>query len=85
MSGVRALSYYDESDIPFYYWLASEFSIADHYHCSLLGPTWPNRMYMYAAGSRGATGSIPRAACRPRPRRRLPSCWARTCLGRTPT
>jgi phospholipase C len=54
-SGVRALSYYDESDIPFYYWLASEFALADHYHCSLLGPTWPNRMYMYAAGSRGAT------------------------------
>ena len=40
---------------PFYYWLANEFSIADHYHCSLLGPTWPNRMYLYGASSRGAT------------------------------
>jgi len=56
-SGVRAMSYYDATDIPFYYWLANEFSIADHYHCSLLGPTWPNRMYLYAASSRGAIGN----------------------------
>ncbi|MFT3770357.1 MAG: alkaline phosphatase family protein [Minicystis sp.] len=55
MSGVRAMSYYDDTDIPFYYFLANEFAIADHYHCSLLGPTWPNRMYLYAASSRGAT------------------------------
>jgi phospholipase C len=54
LSGARALSYYDQTDIPFYYWLANEFSIADHYHCSLLGPTWPNRMYLYGSTSRGA-------------------------------
>src|SRR5262249_1268008 len=54
MSGARALGYYDATDIPFYYWLANEFSIADHSHCALLGPTWPNRMYLYAASSRGA-------------------------------
>lgn len=53
-SGKRALAYYDETDIPFYYWLASEFSIADHYFCGVLGPTWPNREYLYAASSRGA-------------------------------
>jgi phospholipase C len=56
-SGVRAMSFYDQTDIPFYYWLANEFAIADHYHCSLLGPTWPNRMYLYAASSRGATSN----------------------------
>jgi len=55
MSGVRAMAYYDATDIPFYYWLANEFTIADHYHAALLGPTWPNRMYLYAATSRGAT------------------------------
>src|SRR5437667_11181497 len=56
-SGVRALAYYDQTDIPFYYWLAGEFAIADHYHCSLLGPTWPNRMYLYAASSRGVASN----------------------------
>lgn len=54
-SGVRAMGYYDQTDIPFYFWLANEFSIADRYFCSLLGPTWPNRMYLYAASSRSAT------------------------------
>jgi len=55
LSGTRALGYYDESDLPFYYWLASEYAIADHYHASLLGPTFPNRMYLYAASSFGYT------------------------------
>jgi phospholipase C len=54
LSGKRAMGYYTQEDLPFYYWLANEFSIADHYHCSLLGPTWPNRMYLYAASSFGA-------------------------------
>ena len=54
MSGKRALAYYTAEDLPFYYWLASEFAIADHYHCSIPGPTWPNRMYLYAATSFGA-------------------------------
>jgi phospholipase C len=58
MSGARSLAYYDDTDIPFYYWLANEFSLADHYHSALLGSTWPNRMYLYASSSRGATGNV---------------------------
>jgi phospholipase C len=54
-SGDRALWYYDQTDIPFYYELAKNFGIADHYHCSLLGPTWPNRMFLYSATSFGNT------------------------------
>ncbi len=62
ISGKRALGYYDETDLPFYYWLASEFSIADHYHSSMLGPTFPNRMFLYAASSFGFTyNSLPEA------------------------
>lgn len=55
LSGKRAMGYYDETDLPFYYWLASEFSIADRYFCSVPGPTWPNRMFFYAASSFGMT------------------------------
>ena len=51
--GRRALGYYDDGDLPFYYWLASEFSIADHYFSSMPGPTLPNRMFLYAATSYG--------------------------------
>jgi phospholipase C len=54
-SGSRAMWWYDQTDIPFYYQLASTFSIADHYHCSVPGPTWPNRMFLYAATSFGET------------------------------
>jgi phospholipase C len=54
-AGARAMSWYDQTDLPFYYQLASTFALADHYHCSVPGPTWPNRMYLYAATSFGET------------------------------
>jgi phospholipase C len=53
-AGNRALGYYTADDLPFYYWLASEFAIGDRYFSSVAGPTWPNRMYLYAASSFGA-------------------------------
>ena len=57
LTGERALWYYDERDIPFYYQLASTFTVGDHYHASLLGPTYPNRDFLYAATSLGETGA----------------------------
>ncbi len=54
-SGDRALWWYDERDIPFYYELYSTFGMADHYHSDVLGPTFPNRMYLYGATSFGQT------------------------------
>ncbi len=57
LKGDRAMSYYEEADVPLTYFLARNFAVADHYHCSLLGPTWPNRMYLYAASSFGNTGN----------------------------
>jgi phospholipase C len=40
------MGYYERQDIPFHFALAETFTLCDHYHCSLLGPTWPNRMYL---------------------------------------
>jgi phospholipase C len=51
--GGRAMGYYTEDDIPFYYWLARHFAVSDHHFCSLLGPTWPNRLFLVAATSCG--------------------------------
>jgi phospholipase C len=51
--GQRALFYEDDRVIPFYYALASTFSVGDQYHCSVLGPTWPNRLFLMAATSFG--------------------------------
>jgi phospholipase C len=51
--GHRALAWYDETQLPFYYWLYSNFSMADRWFAPLLGPTWPNRDFIYAATSDG--------------------------------
>jgi phospholipase C len=51
--GDRALTYFDGGDIPFYYALANTFAIGDRYFSSLIGPTWPNRLYLMAATSFG--------------------------------
>jgi phospholipase C len=52
-SGSRAMGYYDQTDIPFYYDLASTFAISDSYFCDVLGPTYPNRMYLMGGTSFG--------------------------------
>ena len=55
--GARAMGYYDQTDIPYYYWMASTFSTSDRYFSSLLGPTWPNRFFFYGATSWGRTST----------------------------
>jgi phospholipase C len=39
------MGYFDRTDLPFYYALADAFTICDAYHCSVIGPTMPNRLY----------------------------------------
>ena len=39
------MGYHTRADIPFQFALADAFTICDAYHCSVMGPTWPNRMY----------------------------------------
>ncbi|HEY8090640.1 MAG TPA: alkaline phosphatase family protein, partial [Polyangiaceae bacterium] len=53
--GARALSYYDQTDLPYYYQLASTYAVADHYHCSVPGPTYTNRMFLISGTSFGLT------------------------------
>jgi phospholipase C len=44
-----AIGYYQEADIPFYAALARNYTTCDHYHSSFLGPTFPNRLFLYSA------------------------------------
>ena len=53
--GVLTMGYYERSDLPFYYALADAFTICDNYHCSVLGPTHPNRL-MSLSGTVDPTG-----------------------------
>jgi phospholipase C len=44
-NGPYVMGYHTRADIPFQFALAEAFTICDAYHCSVFGPTWPNRMY----------------------------------------
>jgi phospholipase C len=44
-NGVLTMGYYTRSDLDFWYALADAFTIADGYHCSVMGPTHPNRLH----------------------------------------
>jgi phospholipase C len=44
--GHFAIGHYEQSDLPFYYFLASTFAIADHYFPSVRSGTFPNRDYL---------------------------------------
>ena len=56
--GTTSMSYLTREDVPFHYALADAFTICDAYHCSLLGPTDPNRYYLWTGhcGNDGAGG-----------------------------
>jgi len=45
VNGVLTMGYYTRADLPFYYALADAFTLCDAYHCSVLGPTDPNRLF----------------------------------------
>jgi phospholipase C len=45
LGGPIIMGYYDRQTLPFYYELADAFTICDNYHCSVMGPTYPNRAY----------------------------------------
>jgi len=42
-----AMAHLTRQDIPFHYALADAFTVCDAYHCSLLGPTDPNRYHLW--------------------------------------
>jgi len=45
--GPYTMGYFTQADIPFHRALAAAFTICDGYHCSVFGPTNPNRLYMW--------------------------------------
>jgi phospholipase C len=51
--GSRAMGYYNQNDIPYYYDLATFFATSDRWFSPILTATYPNRMYLFAASSFG--------------------------------
>ena len=56
--GPTSMTHLTRQDIPFHYALADAFTVCDDYHCSLLGPTDPNRYHMWTGwvGNDGSGG-----------------------------
>jgi len=48
-AGPATMGYYEQTDIPFYWALAQAYTLCDAYHCSVLGPTYPNRLMSVSA------------------------------------
>jgi phospholipase C len=54
INGPMTMSYMTREDIPYHYALADAFTVADNYHLSIMGPTNPNRMYLWT----GCVGNV---------------------------
>jgi phospholipase C len=46
VAGQYTMAYFERQDLPFHWALADAFTLCDGYHCSMLGPTWPNRLFL---------------------------------------
>lgn len=56
--GSRVLGYFDATDLPFYYALANAFGVGDRYFASVMAPTGPNRLFLYAGTSGGEIANV---------------------------
>ena len=50
-NGSFTMGYYEQEDIPFHWALAKAFTLADNYHCSVMGPTDTNRIFWEEGGN----------------------------------
>jgi phospholipase C len=53
MIGKEVMGYETRAELPISYALADVSTTCDRWFCSLMGPTWPNRLYLHAAQSGG--------------------------------
>src|SRR5215469_5855955 len=53
-NGPLVMAYMTRDDLPYHYALADAFTVGDAYFCSIMGPTNPNRMYLWS----GCVGNL---------------------------
>src|SRR5262249_22817503 len=52
------IGYYSQSDLPFYSALAQNYLVCDRYFCSILGPTFANRMFLWTGQTDRLSDSV---------------------------
>jgi phospholipase C len=56
-SGPIAMSFWDQTDLPFTYSLVRHFPFGERYFCSTLAPTYPNRRFLFTGTASGTTAT----------------------------
>ena len=56
--GYAAMGYYDERQLPLYWALARNFTLADRYFQPMFGPTIPNRLFSFAGTNAGLDSNL---------------------------
>jgi phospholipase C len=55
----EVMGYHLRGQLPSIYGLADQFAVCDAWHCSVMGPTWPNRYYLHGGTSNGVKTNVP--------------------------
>jgi phospholipase C len=55
---IITMGYYDRSDIPYYWDYANQYVLDDNFFSSLMGPSFPNHLYI-ASGTNGPLNNLP--------------------------
>lgn len=53
LDGIRAMGYYDETHLPYYYFMASQFATSDRWYSPAPTRSTPNRLYGFSGTSAG--------------------------------
>lgn len=53
----RVMGYFIREQLPILYSMADQFTIANQWYSSVMGPTWPNRFFSHAAQNNGYTNN----------------------------
>jgi phospholipase C len=57
--GIRSMGYYTERELPYYYFMATQFATSDRFFSPILSRTNPNRLANFAASALGVVNNIP--------------------------
>jgi phospholipase C len=59
VDGIRAMGYYTDRELPYYYFMATQFATSDRFFSPILSRTPPNRIANLAASALGVANDIP--------------------------
>lgn len=60
VNGIRAMGYYTDRELPYYYFMATQFATSDRFFSPILSRTPPNRVANMAASALGVVNDIPK-------------------------